>query len=115
MIGLAKQFELVFRPGHSDPLVLPKSSAALHLLQRVRDEVHRFAVTYHRNLRGKNATMSVLDTIPGIGQTRRRELLKHFGSVDKLKQASVDQISQAPAMNKKVAASVHKLLHGEAS
>ena len=84
-------------------------------MQRVRDEVHRYAITYHRNLRGKNATMSVLDTIPGIGQTRRRELLKFFGSVDKLKQASVDQIAQAPAMNKKVAASVHKLLHGEAN
>ena len=115
MIGLAKQFELVFKPGHSDPLVLPKNSAALHLLQRVRDEVHRFAITYHRSLRSKNATMSVLDTVPGVGHTRRRELLKFFGSVDKLKQASVDQIAQAPAMNKKVAASVHKLLHGEAA
>ena len=114
MIGLAKQFELVFKPGHSDPLVLPRNSQALFLLQRVRDEVHRYAVTYHRTLRGKNATMSVLDTVPGVGQTRRRELLKHFGSVDKLKQASVDQIAQAPAMNKRVAASVHKLLHGGA-
>ncbi|MBV9848500.1 MAG: excinuclease ABC subunit UvrC, partial [Armatimonadetes bacterium] len=86
MIGLAKQFELVFRPGQSDPLVLPKSSQALFLLQRVRDEVHRFAITYHRTLRAKNATMSVLDTIPGVGHTRRRELLKHFGSVAKLRQ-----------------------------
>ncbi len=115
MIGLAKQYELVFKPGRSEPLVLPRNSHALHLLQRVRDEVHRYSVTYHRTLRGKNATMSVLDTVPGIGQTRRRELLKFFGSVDKLKQASVDQIAQAPAMNKKVAASVHKLLHGGAA
>jgi excinuclease ABC subunit C len=115
MIGLAKQYELVFKPGRSEPLVLPRNSQALHLLQRVRDEVHRFSVTYHRTLRGKNATMSVLDTVPGIGQTRRRELLKFFGSVDKLKQASIEQIAQAPAMNKKVASSVHKLLHGEAS
>ena len=74
MIGLAKQFELVYKPGQSDPLVLPRNSQALFLLQRVRDEVHRYAITYHRTLRGKNATMSVLDTIPGIGQTRRREL-----------------------------------------
>ncbi len=115
MIGLAKQFELIFVPNQSDPLVLSRSSVALHLLQRVRDEVHRYSVTYHRTLRGKNATMSVLDTIPGIGRTRRSELLKFFGSVDKLKKASVDEIAAAPAMNKKVAASVHKLLHGEAT
>ena len=113
MIGLAKQFELVYVPGKSDPLVLPRNSQALFLLQRIRDEVHRYSVTYHRQVRGKNATMSVLDSIPGIGQTRRRELLKFFGSVDKLKRASVDEIAAAPAMNRKVASSVHKLLHGE--
>ncbi len=112
MIGLAKQFELVYTPGKSDPLVLPKNSQALFLLQRIRDEVHRYSVTYHRQLRGKNATLSVLDTIPGIGQTRRRELLKFFGSVDRLKHASIDEIANAPAMNRRVAASVHKLLHG---
>lgn len=115
MIGLAKQFELVYTPGKSDPLVLPRNSQALFLLQRVRDEVHRYSVTYHRTLRAKNATLSVLDTIPGIGQTRRRELLKFFGSVAALKNASVEQIAAAPAMNRKVAASVHKLLHGEAA
>ena len=114
MIGLAKQFELVYKPGQSDPLVLPRNSQALFLLQRVRDEVHRYAITYHRTLRGKNATMSVLDTIPGIGQTRRRELLKFFGSVEKLKHASVEQIANAPAMNRKLAATIHKMLHGEA-
>ncbi len=113
LIGLAKQFELIFLPGQSDPLVLARNSQALFLLQRIRDEVHRYSVTYHRQLRGKNATMSVLDTIPGIGQTRRRELLRFFGSVDKLKHASIDEIAAAPAMNKRVAASVHKLLHGE--
>lgn len=112
MIGLAKQFELIFVPHKSDPLVLSRHSAALHLLQRVRDEVHRYSVTYHRQLRGKNATLSVLDTIPGIGKTRRNELLKHFGSVERLKSATVDQIAAAPAMNKRVAASVHRLLHG---
>ena len=112
MIGLAKQFELVYKPGQSDPLVLPRNSQALFLLQRVRDEVHRYAITYHRTLRGKNATMSVLDTIPGIGQVRRRELLKFFGSVAALKNASVEQITHAPAMNSKLAATIHKMLHG---
>ncbi len=112
MIGLAKQFELVYKPGSSDPLVLPRNSQALFLLQRVRDEVHRYAVTYHRTLRGKNATMSVLDTIPGIGPTRRRALLSFFGSVEKLKGASVEQICHAPAMNRKLAATIHKMLHG---
>ena len=111
MIGLAKQFELVYKPGQSDPLVLPRNSQALFLLQRIRDEVHRYAITYHRTLRGKNATMSVLDTIPGIGQIRRRELLKFFGSVNALKNASVEQIAHAPAMNSKLAATIHKMLH----
>ncbi len=115
MIGLAKQFELIYLPGQSDPLVLARNAAALHLLQRVRDEVHRFSVTYHRNLRGRNATMSVLDTLPGIGQIRRRALLQFFGSVERLKSASVDEIAAAPAMNRKIAASVHKLLHGGVS
>lgn len=115
MIGLAKQFELVYTPGKSDPLVLPRNSQALFLLQRVRDEVHRYAITYHRTLRGKNATMSVLDTIPGIGSIRRRALLNFFGSVEKLKHASVEQIANAPAMNRKLAVTIHKMLHGGAA
>ncbi len=113
MIGLAKQYELIYMPGKSDPLVLPRNSQALFLLQRVRDEVHRFSVTYHRTLRGKNATMSVLDTIPGIGPTRRRALLNFFGSVERLKHANVDQIANAPAMNRKLATTIHTMLHGE--
>ena len=112
MIGLAKQFELVYLPGKSDPLVLPRNSQALFLLQRIRDEVHRFSVTYHRTLRGKNATLSVLDTIPGIGAVRRRELLRFFGSVEKLKHASIEQIANAPTMNRKLATTIHKMLHG---
>ena len=115
MIGLAKQFELVYTPGKSDPVVLPRNSQALFLLQRVRDEVHRFSVTYHRTLRGKNATLSVLDTVPGLGPVRRRELLKHFGSVEKMKRASIEQIAQAPAMTKRLAGRVHELLHGGAA
>ncbi|BDI34480.1 UvrABC system protein C [Capsulimonas corticalis] len=115
MIGLAKQFELVYQPGQAQPLALPKNSQALFLLQRIRDEVHRYSVTYHRTLRGKNATLSVLDTIPGIGLTRRRELLKFFGSVERMKNASVDQLAAAPAMNKRLAATIHKMLHGNAA
>lgn len=115
MVGLAKQFELVFLPGQSDPLVLPKNSPALHLLQRVRDEVHRFSVAYHRNLRGKNATLSVLDTVPGIGPRRRKELIKFFGSVDRLKGATLQDIAQAPAMNKKVATAVYNMLHNQSA
>lgn len=114
MIGLAKQFELVYKPNRSGPVVMPRNSQALFLLQRVRDEVHRFSVTYHRTLRGQNATLSVLDTVPGLGPVRRRELLKHFGSVERIKRATTDQIAQAPAMNKRLAAKIHELLHGGA-
>jgi excinuclease ABC subunit C len=111
MIGLAKQFELIYLPGQPDPLVLAKNAPALHLLQRVRDEVHRFAITYHRNIRGKSATTSVLDDITGVGPVRRKSLLRHFGSVKSLKTASLDQIEAAPGMNRKVAATVYNTLH----
>jgi excinuclease ABC subunit C len=112
LIGLAKQHEIVYRPDIKEPLILPRNSQALFLLQRVRDEVHRFSVTYHRTVRAKNATLSVLTTIPGIGSVRRRELLKHFGSVAKMKSATIDQIAAAPAMNRKLAAEMYRLLHG---
>lgn len=112
MIGLAKQFELVFVPGRDDPIELPRNSPALFLLQRVRDEVHRFAITYHREIRGRAAKMSVLDEIPGIGPTRRRELLKFFGSVEKMKRATVEDLAQAPGMNKAAAQAVYNHLKG---
>jgi excinuclease ABC subunit C len=111
MIGLAKQFELIFMPGMPDPLVLPKNAPALLLLQRVRDEVHRFAITYHRSVRGKSATMSVLDEIQGIGPTRRKALLVHFGSIEQMKKASLDEIVAAPKMNRILALSVYNRLH----
>jgi len=115
LIGLAKQFELVYKPGIAMPVAMPRNSKALHLLQRVRDEVHRYSVTYHRTLRGKNATVSVLDGVRGIGPSRRRELLKFFGSVSRMKEASVDQIANAPGMTKRLAASVHRMLHSPGS
>lgn len=106
MIGLAKQFEQVFVPGRDEPIELPRRSPALFLLQRVRDEVHRYAIAYHRNVRGRAAQMSVLDEIPGIGPTRRRALLKFFGSVEKMRQAGVEDLAGAPGMNRKVAQEV---------
>ena len=112
MIGLAKQFELVFLPGRDEPIELPRNSPALFLLQRIRDEVHRYAITYHRNIRGRAAQMSVLDEIPGIGPTRRRALLKFFGSVERMRAASADDLAKAPGMNKKVAEELHTYLRG---
>lgn len=113
MIGLAKQFELIFLPGRSDPLVLPKNSPALHLLQNIRDEVHRFSVTYHRTLRATKMTKSLLDTIPGVGSVRKRELLRRFGSVEQLKAASLDDLASLPAMNASIARTLYASLHDE--
>ncbi len=110
MIGLAKQFELVYVPGRAEPIELPRNSPALFLLQRIRDEVHRFAITYHRNVRGRAAQMSILDEIPGIGPARRRELLKFFGSVEKMRPLSADDLSKAPGMTKKVAQELYEYL-----
>ncbi len=112
MIGLAKQFELVFVPGRAEPIELPRNSPALFLLQRVRDEVHRFAITYHRNVRGRAANMSVLDEIPGIGPLRRRNLLKYFGSVERMKNAGVEDLTKAPGMSKPAAQAVYDHLRG---
>ena len=101
--GLAKQFELLFVPGQKEAIALPRNSPALHLLQRIRDEAHRFAITHHRKRRGKDATKSILDDVPGIGETRRNALLKHFGSLQKIRAASVEEIALAPGMNKAAA------------
>lgn len=112
MIGMAKQYEQIFIPGRDEPIELPPTSKALFLLQRVRDEVHRWAITYHRNVRGRAAQMSILDEIPGIGPTRRKELLKFFGSVEKMKIATIDDLSKAPGMNKRVAQELYEHLRG---
>jgi excinuclease ABC subunit C len=115
-VGLAKQFEEIYRPGESLPLVLPRHSKALHVLQRVRDEAHRFAVSYHRHLRSKRVVGSVLDGAPGIGPKRKRELLKHFGSVERIRQAGLEDLAACPGMNRHAAESLfHYLAEGEAS
>lgn len=93
MIGIAKEYEHLFPPGQSEPIILSPTSKALHLLQRVRDEAHRFAIGYHRHLRGQRALRSALDDIPGIGPRRRQDLLVQFGSVDAIKQASVEELT----------------------
>ena len=108
VVGLAKQFELVFREGESDPVVLPRHSQALYLIERIRDEAHRFAITYHRNLRGKRNLVSVLDHIVGIGPARRKSLWSTFGTMAKIKAASIDELAQAPGMNRPAAEAVYQ-------
>jgi len=102
-VGLAKQYELLYVPGQKDPVALPRNSPALHLLQRIRDEAHRFAITHHRKQRGKAAVHSLLDDVPGIGEARRNALLTHFGSLQKLRAASVEEIAEVPGMAKPLA------------
>lgn len=111
IIGLAKEFEEIYLPNTSRPIIIPKDNKALHLLQQVRDESHRFAITYHRKLRSKKLTESSLDDIKGIGANRKRNLLKEFGSVDKIKEASVEELENVKAMNKNVAESVYNYYH----
>ncbi|MEU6261667.1 excinuclease ABC subunit UvrC [Saccharopolyspora shandongensis] len=113
VIGLAKRLEEVWLPADPDPVILPRTSEALYLLQRVRDEAHRFAIGYHRKKRGKRMTSSTLDAIPGLGETRRAALLKHFGSVRKLRQAGVDEIAEVPGIGRRTAETVHSALAAE--
>ncbi|GAA1369083.1 excinuclease ABC subunit UvrC [Streptomyces beijiangensis] len=104
--GLAKRLEEVWLPGDDDPVVLPRSSEGLYLLQRVRDEAHRFAITYQRAKRAKRFKAGPLDAVPGLGETRKQALIKHFGSVKKLKQATIDQICDVPGIGRKTAETV---------
>jgi excinuclease ABC subunit C len=114
VVSLAKRMEEVYIPGQPEPLVIPRTSEALYLLQRVRDEAHRFAVTYHRKLRGKAMTRSELDAIPGIGEHRRKQLIRHFGSVKRVREASLDELKAVPGMGEQLAETVHRHLHGGA-
>ena len=108
--GLAKRLEEVWQPGEEYPVILPRSSEGLYLLQRVRDEAHRFAIAYHRAKRGKAATASVLDDVPGLGPARRKALLKQFGSVRKLTAASVEEIAAVPGIGPRLAATISTVL-----
>jgi len=110
--GLAKRLEEVWLPAEPEPVILPRTSEALYLLQRVRDEAHRFAITYHRQKRSVRMTTSALDDVPGLGPSRRRALLKHFGSVRKLRQADAREIAAVPGMGPCTAAAVLAALNG---
>ncbi|MFD3543927.1 excinuclease ABC subunit UvrC [Streptomyces sp. NPDC058662] len=110
--GLAKRLEEVWLPGEDDPVVLPRTSEGLYLLQRVRDEAHRFAIQYQRNKRGKRLRSGPLDEVPGLGESRKQALVKHFGSVKKLRQATIDQICEVPGIGRKTAETVAAALAG---
>jgi excinuclease ABC subunit C len=110
VIGLAKENEEIYTSGNSNPIILPKNSPGLQLLQRVRDEAHRFAVSYHHNLHKKKTFASALDAVPGIGPGRKRILLKHFGSVGAIKEASIDELSSIKGMNSSLAQKVKEYL-----
>ena len=106
VVGLAKQEEEIFFPHKSDPLLLPRHSQGLYLVQRIRDEAHRYGITAHRKKRSKLGLASQLDSIPDIGPTRRKALLKHFGSMDKIKEASIEELMAVKGMNETAAKNV---------
>jgi len=102
----------VWLPADPDPVILSRTSEGLYLLQRIRDEAHRFAITYHRQRRSKGMTASALDGVPGLGPSRRTALLKHFGSVRKLRAAGVDEIAALPGFGRRTAVAVLSALQG---
>jgi excinuclease ABC subunit C len=104
--GTDREFERVFLPGVEEPVILDPTSATTHLVARARDEAHRFAIAYHRKLREKKAVRSELDDIPGIGETRKKALLRHFGSVAKVRQATVDELASMKGMSNKAAVAI---------
>ncbi|MCL9797540.1 excinuclease ABC subunit UvrC, partial [Frankia sp. AgKG'84/4] len=106
LCGLAKRLEEVWLPGDAEPVILPRTSEALYLLQRVRDEAHRFAITYHRQKRSTAMVASALDEVPGLGETRRKALLKTFGSVAKVRAASAEEIAGVPGIGPRTAAAI---------
>jgi len=105
------EHDKVFLPGRKNPVTFPASSAALHLLQRIRDEAHRFAVTYHRKLRDRSRLRSVLTDVPGVGEKRKKALLTHFGSLERVKQASVEELAAVPGIPESLAKRVYLYLH----
>ena len=113
LVGLAKKFEELYVPGRSEPIILPRKSTALHLLQYVRDESHRFAITFHRQLRGKAFTKSILDEIPGVGKKRKQALLTHFENLDAIYDASLEEISNVEGINKKLAQTIYETLEND--
>jgi len=115
VVGLAKRLEEVWLPGDPDPVILPRTSEGLYLLQRMRDEAHRFAITYQRQKRGKRMIESLLDDVPGLGDIRRKAVLKQFGSLKRLKMASVDEIASVPGIGPSIAQSIFDTLAAHSS
>ncbi|MEU8316177.1 MULTISPECIES: excinuclease ABC subunit UvrC [unclassified Micromonospora] len=112
LCGLAKRLEEVWLPDDEFPVILPRTSEALYLLQRVRDEAHRFAITFHRQRRSKRMTESALDNVPGLGEIRRKALLRHFGSLKRLSAATVEEISEVPGVGRRTAEAILAALDG---
>ena len=110
VVGLAKEREELFFPGDPVPVMLPQTSQALFLVQRLRDEAHRFAITYHRDLRSKRQTRSAFDDLPGVGPKRRRALLRVFGSAKRVREAPVEQIAAVPGIGAALAARIKETL-----
>jgi excinuclease ABC subunit C len=106
VIGIAKEREHIYTRERPEPITLPRDSKALHLLERVRDEAHRFAIAYHKNLQSKGAKSSELDDIPGIGAKRRRSLISHFGSIDRIKIAGKEELLEAEGIDEKTAKNI---------
>ena len=110
VVGLAKQQEELFRPGHSESVLLPRHSQGLYLIQRIRDEAHRFAITSHRRLRSRKGLASRLDKIPGIGPTRRKMLLQRFGTIERIVSASMEELTDLPGITPEIAEGLQTLL-----
>jgi excinuclease ABC subunit C len=110
--GIAKRLEEIWLPGDPDPVILPRNSEGMFLVQRVRDEAHRFAINFHRQRRSKSMTVSELDSVPGLGPARRSALLKHFGSLKRLKEATPEQIAEVPGIGLRGATQIAAALHG---
>jgi excinuclease ABC subunit C len=106
LVGLAKRLEEVWLPGERYPTILPRTSEGLYLLQRVRDEAHRFAITYHREKRSRTMTTSALDGIPGLGETRRKALLRRFGSLKRVRAADAAEIAEVPGIGPQTAQAI---------
>ena len=109
--ALAESDELIYLPDREEPIRLPRSSASLHLIERLRDEAHRFAISYHRNLRSKSALYSILDTIPGIGEKRKRTLFDAFLTADRIKAAGIEELAAVKGIPLSVAKAVYEAFH----
>ena len=114
VVGLAKRLEEVWLPDEAEPVILGRTSEALYLLQRVRDEAHRFAIAYHRQRRSRSMTASALDDVPGLGETRRKALLRHFGSLKRLRAATESEVAEVPGLGPRTAAAVVNALRSPA-